>query len=146
MTSDIEFIKAEQSTNFDGKNIFVKQHGDTLLDLGMFKVLTGDCVQAQYGACFIEDCYIKNDVSHETTLTDAVNNPGHYNQYLVPVADMTDSILATIKDPIYAAYFKTIYEYISRAHLKNGAEDIRKAQWWLNRLVGKIDAEEVAVK
>lgn len=146
MTNYIEFIKAEQSTSFEGKNIFVKHHGDTLLNLGMFKLFNGKCVFAQYGVCFIEDCYIQNDVSCETKLTDAVNNPEHYNQYLVPVVEMTDSVLATIKDPVYAAYFKTIYEYVSRAHLKNGAEDIKKAQWWLNRLVDKIDAGEATVK
>lgn len=154
MVDNFEFVKADVN-ELEGKNIFVSSMNNIFLDIGMFKTITGHkdhghVIHAQYGACFLDNCYIKKDVSYETKAeqkeADAVNNPNHYTQYAVEVVDMTDSILATIKDPIYAAYFKTIYEYISRAHLKNGAEDIKKAQWWLDRLITKIDAGEAMVK
>lgn len=153
MNPVIETFTKAKDCNLEGKNIFVLE-GDIMVELGLFKkvigVLNRAVVEACGGVAYIENCYLKKDVSYETKAEqkepDAVNNPNHYTQYAVEVVDMTDSILATIKDPLYAAYFKTIYEYISRAHLKNGTEDIKKAQWWLNRLINKIDAGEVAVK
>lgn len=152
--NDNEFVKAD-AYKLEGRDLFTKTWNNKMLHLGTFKAITGSIahgftVHAQYGGCFLENCYIQKEVSCETKTeqqaTDAVNNPGHYNAYIVPVVEMTDSVLATIKDPVYAAYFKTIYEYISRAHLKNGAEDIKKAQWWLDRLITKIDAGEAMVK
>lgn len=149
---NFEFIKADIN-ELRGEKIFAKITKDQFVDLGMFKAIISrkdhdPIVHAQHGSCFLDYCYIRKNVSYETkeVATDPVNNPGHYNQYKIPVVDMTDSILATIKDPVYAAYFKTIYEYLSRAHLKNGAEDIKKAQWWLNRLIAKIDNSEAQVK
>ena len=67
--------------------------------------------------------------------SDPVNKPAHYNAYCVEVADLNDSILETITNPTYAAYFKTMSEYLLRAHLKNGIQDLEKLNWWLSRCI-----------
>jgi hypothetical protein len=77
---------------------------------------------------------------------DNVEKPLHYNQYIVEVADLNDSILKTIHNPQYAGYFKTMSEYLLRAHLKNGLEDLKKLQWWLNRLIDQAIDGSVEIK
>ena len=37
-----------------------------------------------------------------------------------------------------------VIKYVTRARFKNGAEDIRKAQWYLDRHLKEIEADEAA--
>lgn len=65
---------------------------------------------------------------------DNVNQPGHYTQGGVECIDAITA--ATVnKTGIEAVCVANVIKYLWRYELKNGQEDVKKAQWYLNRLV-----------
>lgn len=71
-------------------------------------------------------------------LKDNVNQPGHYTQGGVECIDAITA--ATInKTGIEAVCVANVIKYLWRYELKNGVEDVKKAQWYLNRLVAVKD-------
>ncbi|EEO6590802.1 DUF3310 domain-containing protein [Listeria monocytogenes] len=72
-----------------------------------------------------------NGVSMKNDNKDNVNNPAHYKAGGI---ETLDYIKAKVKDyPSYAA--GNILKYISRYEHKNGIEDLKKAQFYLNDLI-----------
>jgi len=70
---------------------------------------------------------------------DNVNHPQHYTQGGIETIDYLEAKL-TGKE--FRGYLKgNILKYMSRANLKNGAEDYKKAQWYLNKLIEVIENE-----
>ncbi|MDD85993.1 DUF3310 domain-containing protein [Listeria monocytogenes] len=66
---------------------------------------------------------------------DNVNNPAHYNTGGI---ETLDYIKAKVKDyPSYAA--GNIFKYVSRYEHKNGIEDLKKAQFYLNDLIAELE-------
>ncbi|EAC4840304.1 DUF3310 domain-containing protein [Listeria monocytogenes] len=66
---------------------------------------------------------------------DNVNNPAHYNTGGI---ETLDYIKAKVKDyPSYAA--GNILKYVSRYEHKNGIEDLKKAQFYLNDLIAELE-------
>ncbi|MBC1862105.1 DUF3310 domain-containing protein [Listeria welshimeri] len=67
--------------------------------------------------------------------TDNVNNPAHYTTGGI---ETLDYIKAKVKDyPSYAA--GNILKYVSRYEHKNGIEDLKKAQFYLNDLIAELE-------
>jgi hypothetical protein len=68
------------------------------------------------------------------TGVDMVNHPPHYK---VGGIETIDYIQAKLTDEEFSGYCKgNALKYISRAnHKKDATEDLRKAIWYLNRLV-----------
>jgi len=65
-------------------------------------------------------------------MEDVVNNPKHYNQTGV---ECIDAIKAQTGDG-YEYYLQgNIAKYLWRYRYKNGVEDLKKAQWYLNKLI-----------
>jgi hypothetical protein len=65
---------------------------------------------------------------------DSVNKPKHYNQGKVEAIDAIES--ATIgKTGIQAVCTANVIKYLWRFEDKGGFEDIKKAQWYLNKLI-----------
>lgn len=65
---------------------------------------------------------------------DTVNHPSHYTQGGVECIDAIQA--ATVgKTGIEAACVANIIKYLWRYELKNGVQDIEKAQWYLNKLL-----------
>lgn len=63
---------------------------------------------------------------------DMVNSPPHYNQAGI---ECIDAIAAATNDG-YQFYLQgNVIKYIWRYRYKNGAEDLRKAQWYLQELI-----------
>jgi len=63
---------------------------------------------------------------------DNVNNPPHYNQAGI---ECLDAIAAATADG-YEYYLQgNIIKYLWRYRYKNGIEDLKKAQFYLNKLV-----------
>lgn len=62
-----------------------------------------------------------------------VNHPAHYERFRVSFEPA--DISAKLPHPLASAF-----EYILRAPYKNGAEDYRKAEWWLHRIYQDRDA------
>lgn len=69
---------------------------------------------------------------------DNVNSPNHYTQAGI---ECIDAITAAVsgKDGIEAVCVANVIKYLWRYELKNGVEDVKKAQWYLNRLVSELD-------
>lgn len=68
---------------------------------------------------------------------DTVQRPAHYNQSGI---ECIDAIAAAVKgkNGIEAACVANVIKYLWRYELKNGVEDCRKAQWYLDRLVKEL--------
>ena len=68
---------------------------------------------------------------------DNVNSPSHYTQAGI---ECIDAIEASMTKEEFKGYLKgNIQKYVWRYELKNGLEDVKKAQWYLNRLVSELD-------
>ncbi|UNY50488.1 hypothetical protein [Salmonella phage PhiSTP1] len=69
---------------------------------------------------------------------DNVNHPDHYKQGCVECIDAIAA--ATVnKTGIEAVCVANVIKYLWRYELKNGEEDVKKAQWYLNRLVAELE-------
>jgi len=63
---------------------------------------------------------------------DNVNNPSHYNQAGIECLDA----IAAATDDGYEYYLQgNIIKYLWRYRYKNGVEDLKKAQFYLNKLI-----------
>ncbi len=73
---------------------------------------------------------------------DVVNNPQHYNSGKIEVISIMEDQLSSEE---YRGYIKgNVLKYLLRERHKNGLEDLEKAQWYLNRLITKLEKEMVA--
>jgi len=70
---------------------------------------------------------------------DNVNSPSHYNQAGI---ECIDAIKASLGDE-YQDYCKgNVMKYLWRYKYKNGIEDLKKAQWYLNSMVDSLQEQE----
>ncbi|EAD3951055.1 DUF3310 domain-containing protein [Listeria monocytogenes] len=68
---------------------------------------------------------------------DNINNPSHYTAGGI---ETLDYIKAKVSDyPSYAV--GNIFKYVSRYEHKNGIEDLKKAQFYLNDLIERMESE-----
>ena len=65
-------------------------------------------------------------------MTDNVNHPKHYTQGKIEVIDF-------ILDQKMGYLESNIIKYICRYKYKNGLEDLKKAQWYINKLIEQQD-------
>ena len=72
---------------------------------------------------------------------DPVNHPAHYTSGGIEVIDCIEAMIAPVKEPTMAFLTGQVLKYLARYTMKNGVEDLRKAQWYLARLIGKTEAE-----
>ena len=64
---------------------------------------------------------------------DNVNNPAHYNQSGI---ECISAIKASMSNEQFCGYLKgNIIKYMWRYEDKNKLEDLKKAQWYLNKLI-----------
>jgi hypothetical protein len=72
-----------------------------------------------------------------TSMTDNVNHPLHYTQTEI---ECIDAIKAALGADGFHAYCKgQVIKYLWRAdHKGNRIEDLRKAQWYMERLVVEL--------
>ena len=69
-----------------------------------------------------------------------VNHPSHYTHGGVECIDAITSALSSYEDSVDSWLVGQVIKYLWRAPLKGKYdEDIKKAQFYLNRLVEKID-------
>lgn len=81
--------------------------------------------------------FASNGVSMKKQNTDNVNNPSHYTAGGI---ETLDYIKAKVKDyPSYAV--GNILKYVSRYEYKNGIEDLKKAQFYLNDLIEWMESD-----
>lgn len=85
------------------------------------------------------DKLIKND--EEKTPTDNVNHPPHYKtksglETIDVIEAFTDGL-----NGVEATDTGNVIKYICRWSHKNGIEDLKKAQWYLNHLINHVEKE-----
>ena len=71
-----------------------------------------------------------------TNTSDMVNHPPHYNKTGIETIDIIESITGKGFDYYLQG---NIIKYICRYRYKNGAEDLKKAKWYLNKLIEVTD-------
>lgn len=70
---------------------------------------------------------------------DMVNHPKHYKaKNGMEVIDVIEAFTANLSG-YEATHTGNVIKYICRWKEKNGLEDLRKAQWYLNRLIENIE-------
>ena len=70
---------------------------------------------------------------------DNVNHPAHYNAGKIEVIAIQEDQLSSEE---YRGYIKgQVIKYITRERHKNGLEDLKKARWYLDRLIKKLEKE-----
>ncbi|EAE4139953.1 DUF3310 domain-containing protein, partial [Listeria monocytogenes] len=89
------------------------------------------------GATKAMKAFSSNGVSMKKQNNDKVNNPAHYTAGGI---ETLDYIKAKVKDyPSYVA--GNILKYVSRYEHKNGIEDLKKAQFYLNDLIEWMESD-----
>ena len=72
----------------------------------------------------------------DDTLDDTVNHPAHYTQGAV---ECIEAIKASMTASEFRGYLKgNAMKYLWRYQFKGGVEDLKKASWYLNRLIKEI--------
>ena len=66
-------------------------------------------------------------------MNDVVNNPSHYNQNTMETIDVLENSMPRVH---FCGYLRgNILKYMLRYEYKGGIEDLKKARWYLNRLI-----------
>ena len=71
-------------------------------------------------------------------MQDMINNPLHYNTSEI---ECIDAIEAMLGDEFPAYLQGNITKYLWRFKNKNGVEDLKKAQWYLKKLIKEYEVE-----
>ena len=71
---------------------------------------------------------------------DVINHPSHYTKGRIECIDAIDSA-TTGKSGIEAVCVANIIKYLYRYEEKGGLESVRKAQWYLNRLIEELSTD-----
>lgn len=77
----------------------------------------------------------------ERRAADLVNHPPHYQAGTVEAIDFIESVIADAPHMVLAYLQGQALKYMIRMWLKgNALEDARKAEWYLNRLIAKMES------
>lgn len=102
-------------------------------------LLNAYAIEKNYDIIFGNKSNTKEEKAESKT-EDMVNHPSHYTSGGVECIDAITSALGSYKDSIDSWLVGQVIKYLWRAPLKGKYdEDIKKAQFYLNRLVEKID-------
>ena len=71
---------------------------------------------------------------------DVVNHLSHYTKGRIECIDAIDSATAG-KSGIEAVCVANIIKYLFRYEEKNGLEDVKKAKWYLNKLISELESK-----
>ena len=73
---------------------------------------------------------------------DPVNHPSHYTAGGIECIDAIGAALTCQKDPMHAWLTGQCLKYLWRWPLKNGIEDLKKARFYLDRLISDIEKRD----
>ena len=77
--------------------------------------------------------------SDNVEMEDMVNHPPHYNKAGIE----TIQAIKAMTDTGFEFYLQgNIMKYLWRYRYKNGAEDLKKAQWYLNELIDVVENDK----
>lgn len=75
-------------------------------------------------------------------LNDSVNHPSHYTQGSIETIDYMESCLSP--EEFCGGCKMNVLKYVSREKHKNGLEDLKKARWYLDCLIGYLEKNSQA--
>jgi hypothetical protein len=79
------------------------------------------------------EVWIKSD-------NDKINHPTHYTQGGI---ECIEAIKAALTADEFRGYIKgTILKYVWRERIKNGDEDLKKAEWFINYFIKNMGVEK----
>jgi len=64
---------------------------------------------------------------------DPVTNPAHYRQGTLEVIEAIEGLALGYREG-------NVLKYLARYRYKNGVEDLKKAAWYLQRLIQEVEA------
>ena len=107
-------------------------------DVSNFTIDTSYCAN---GCLVAAPDPIKFDSSKEEPTSDNVNHPNHYKtknglETIQVIEAFTDGLIG-----VEATDTGNVIKYICRWKKKNGLEDLKKAQWYLNHLINHVEKE-----
>ena len=70
---------------------------------------------------------------------DSVNHPSHYASGKIEAIDAIESAMS--KEQVRGYLRGNVLKYIWRYDKKNGAEDLKKALWYLERLLNSVEKQ-----
>ena len=70
---------------------------------------------------------------------DTVNNPQHYASGKIEAIDAIESAMS--KEQVRGYLRGNVLKYLWRYDKKNGAEDLKKALWYLERLLNSVEKQ-----
>lgn len=73
-------------------------------------------------------------------MADAVNHPDHYTNGKVECIDAIEAATEGLEG-FEGALIANVIKYVWRWKFKNGLEDLKKAKWYLNKLISKVEEE-----
>ena len=77
--------------------------------------------------------------SDNVEMQDMVNHPPHYNKAGIETIDA----IKAMTDTGFEYYLQgNIMKYLWRYRYKNGAEDLKKAQWYLTELIDVVENDK----
>ena len=98
----------------------------------------------------VKDIKFKDDIEKELieaiknqpiiVSDNVVNHPSHYTQGKYEVIDYIEDKLS--KEELQGYCVGNVLKYVSRFKHKNGLEDLKKAEWYLNRLITNMEGKE----
>lgn len=104
----------------------------------LFHAFCPDCMYVKntvYGAG-PTDCYYP---PQGTINVDMVNSPSHYTQGSIECIDAIAEVVKHL-DGMEAMCTGNAIKYLWRWRHKNGVEDLKKAQWYIQRMIDGFDA------
>lgn len=118
------------------------------------KVCEQECAQGDHACCYyckdkcdnpceleLEECGLGFFIRTEDETKDMVNHPSHYTQGKFECIEVIEEITKPCNG--FEAYLiGTILKYLWRWKFKNGLEDIKKARWYLDKLIEKVEDKE----
>lgn len=72
-------------------------------------------------------------------MADMVNHPPHYTYGQVEVIDVIEDVC---EDGFDGYLLGNVMKYVMRHRHKNGVEDLRKARWYLDRLIERYESAD----
>ncbi|HHR2028845.1 TPA: DUF3310 domain-containing protein [Listeria monocytogenes] len=141
----VKFLKIwnEKGPAWDYTDIIntINKHGDTINKINKHideRQLYKYSPQFGVSSGFDKDGVVHSayyTLNHSGTPNDNINNPSHYTSGGI---ETLDYIKAKVSDyPSYAV--GNIVKYVSRYEHKNGIEDLKKAQFYLNDLIEEME-------
>ena len=90
----------------------------------------------------LDGIHLKNEeVKMDENVPDMVNHPQHYTQGGIECIDALKA--ATVgKRGIEAVCVANVIKYLWRYEEKNGIEDVRKAKWYIERLLKELEESQ----